>query len=1302
MTFNIPLDDVQRVDIEIEDLTVEVDSSPSFFKPATYLDFYHRIRHGRQEHSKKRLLDSITCSLKAGTLTAIIGGSGSGKTTLLNAVSQWSSNSRISSSGSIRYNGIEGLSKIRHAFVMQHDILLPTLTVRETLTYSADLRLSPSLSRDKKQKVVEEVILELSLKDCANTRIGDYQRRGCSGGEKRRTSIGVQLLANPSVLFLDEPTTGLDATTAFQLVKTLKSLTKKGRTVITTVHQPRSEMWGYFDNLIILSKGGTLIYSGPSDLCIPWFESLGHPLPSYVNPFDFLADLVAIDDRSPDLQRISMRRVEGLRKSWKEYETRHCLTKELAEKFPVQPDAKIKSRKESRWLLQTRVLTARTLLTTYRDPMGMASSIIEAVVMGITCGLIFFRVPRTLSGIKSRQGAMYSVGGLQGYLFLIFETYRLTVDMPGFDRENKEGCIDVIPFLLSRRLARLFTEDLPVPIIFSLIFYFMVGFDIERFPTFLLIVILNHFIAVTCAQTCVATIRHFAGASLIANSVYTLQTLAAGYFIQSNSIPAYLRWTKYITYNYYVFTGFCANEFENNFYDCPNPQRASSPECIQYTGRYILSSLGIPARWKYQPILAQLAFIVFFCILNAAGLRFLKVNLANVKYRTSQMTALVNPRKLDVKSQNKFRRIAVNVENFCLEVEQKSIKGTTTKRIFSPITATFQPGMINVIMGPSGSGKTSLLNSIALRLQDSARRKHKLSGKLTFNGATPTSNVIKSICSYVAQDDDGLFPSLTVRETLRFAAEMRLPSWMTSHEKTSRAETIMLKLGLKDCADTQIGSEIPPVKGISGGEKRRTTIATQILTNPRIILLDEPTSGLDAFTANSIMEGLQELAAEGCTVITTIHQARSDIFFNFFGNVLLLTRGGLPVYSGSSSNMLSYFASLGYDCPQHTNPADFAVDLITIDLQETQREATSRERVVRLTEAWKNELSLSQKVEGKSHDSTMSVMNVISTTSSTEMITESHTNPGALEELASCTASISTPAELGALCRSSIPLGKILPVLLHRSITNFRRQPHLLIARTMQVMGLAILLTLFLAPLGDDFASVQNHVGFVQNISAFYFIGVLQNLAVYPAERDVFYLENDDGLYGVEAFILCYTLLEIPYDVSSCLLAGVFCVFAVGLSNSATVYFVYAFSCFSIVCSGESLGLIFNTLFARHPGLAINIPTVLVALAQVLAGSMSVDMPGFLKKMNLLSPCRYAIRAVAHYAILPKTFTCNNEQRLPDGECAISTGQQVLDLYDLNGPAAVNVALLAVLVVAYRVVAWFALRLARMNKNGGS
>ena len=178
--------------------------------------------------------------------------------------------------------------------------------------------------------------------------------------------------------------------------------------------------------------------------------------------------------------------------------------------------------------------------------------------------------------------------------------------------------------------------------------------------------------------------------------------------------------------------------------------------------------------------------------------------------------------------------------------------------------------------------------------------------------------MIRSLTSYVVQDDTALLPSLTVRETLHYAAILRLPRHISKENKINRAEHVLSQLGLRHCADTLIGSEF--VRGISGGERRRVSIAIQVLTDPRILVLDEPTSGLDGKTAHDIIELLQSLAQGGVTIICTVHQSRSD-FFPMFGNVVLLTTGGRIIYSGMAKDMIPYFCNAGYECPMFANPA---------------------------------------------------------------------------------------------------------------------------------------------------------------------------------------------------------------------------------------------------------------------------------------------------------------------------------------------------------------------------------------------
>jgi ABC-type lipoprotein export system ATPase subunit len=201
-TFNLSLRAVDPVDVCVEDLSLQIDTTrPIWETPPSQI--WHRLCGKNVDtHTHKTVLDSVDAFMPSGSLTAIIGSSGSGKTSLLNIMAGRMSLTKAKVSGATTLNGVAGIEGIRSAYVMQEDVLIPTLTVRETLRYAADLRLPPPATQEERHRVVEQVILELGLKECADTRIGTSTHKGCSGGEKRRTSIGVQMLANPSVCIL--------------------------------------------------------------------------------------------------------------------------------------------------------------------------------------------------------------------------------------------------------------------------------------------------------------------------------------------------------------------------------------------------------------------------------------------------------------------------------------------------------------------------------------------------------------------------------------------------------------------------------------------------------------------------------------------------------------------------------------------------------------------------------------------------------------------------------------------------------------------------------------------------------------------------------------------------------------------------------------------------------------------------------------------------------------------------------------------------------------------------------------------
>lgn len=248
-------------------------------------DLNYYLGQGKDE---KKILKDVNLRFRAGVLTAVMGPSGAGKTTLLNLLIG-NAGGRIE--GRVEVNG-RALSKVAkvfkklYTFVPQDDTLLASLTPRETLTFAARLRLPMAMPAAEKRQRVAKVLDELSLTRCADQRVGNVDRRGISGGERKRASIALELLVNPSVMFVDEPTSGLDSKMAEDVVLTLKRLAQQGRTLICTIHQPSYKIFRRFDRLVLLSLG-SVVYNGSIEDVEGYFSSIGFLTPRGENPIDF-------------------------------------------------------------------------------------------------------------------------------------------------------------------------------------------------------------------------------------------------------------------------------------------------------------------------------------------------------------------------------------------------------------------------------------------------------------------------------------------------------------------------------------------------------------------------------------------------------------------------------------------------------------------------------------------------------------------------------------------------------------------------------------------------------------------------------------------------------------------------------------------------------------------------------------------------------------------------------------------------------------------------------------------------------
>lgn len=264
-----------------------------------------------------------------------------------------------------------------------------------------------------------------------------------------------------------------------------------------------------------------------------------------------------------------------------------------------------------------------------------------------------------------------------------------------------------------------------------------------------------------------------------------------------------------------------------------------------------------------------------------------------------------------------------------------SINSKTEKDFKDPIlnniTGIVRPGEIMAIMGGSGAGKTTLLDILAMK-----SKMGNVAGDIKVNGNLISKKIYSKIVGFVDQDDF-LLPTLTVYETVLNSALLRLPRNMTLDAKKRRVYQVLEELRILDIKDRIVGNELE--RGISGGEKRRVSIACELVTSPLVLFLDEPTSGLDANNASNVIECLVRLAKNyNRTIILSIHQPRSNIF-NLFDRLVLLSEGEL-IYSGDTIGINEFLYNYGYKCPKNYNIADYLID-ITFDNQKRKSVKTN-------------------------------------------------------------------------------------------------------------------------------------------------------------------------------------------------------------------------------------------------------------------------------------------------------------------------------------------------------------------------
>ncbi|KAI7749560.1 hypothetical protein M8C21_021927 [Ambrosia artemisiifolia] len=560
----------------------------------------------------KRLLHGLNGYAEPGRIMAIMGPSGSGKSTLLDALAGRLSKNVVMA-GNILLNGEKkSLSYGAVAYVTQEDVLMGTLSVRETITYSAHLRLPSTMTKEEVEDTIEGTIMEMGLEDCADTLVGNWHLRGISGGEKKRLSIALEILVRPRLLFLDEPTSGLDSASAFFVAHALKSVARDGRTVISSIHQPSSEVFALFDDLFLLS-GGETVYFGETKEAIEFFAESGFACPIKRNPSDHFLRCINSDfDAVTTTLKGSSRIYEGQENSdpfmnMVTTEIKATLVEKYRwSKYAAKARSKIKQLSAVRgigaipntgsqagWWKQLTTLTRRSFVNMSRDMGYYWMRIIIYLVVSICVGTIFYDVGTSYTAILARGACGGFITGFMTFMSIgSFPSF--IEDMKIFTRERHNGYYGVGVFILSNFLSS-FPFLVAVSLVTGTIAWNMVKFNhgFSRYAFYCLNLFGSIAVIESCMMIVASLVPNFLMGLVIGAGVLGVMMMTSGFFRQLPDLPKpFWRYpVSYLNYGSWALQGGYKNDLLNLVFDglAPGDPNITGAEVITKLYRLPLS-----------------------------------------------------------------------------------------------------------------------------------------------------------------------------------------------------------------------------------------------------------------------------------------------------------------------------------------------------------------------------------------------------------------------------------------------------------------------------------------------------------------------------------------------------------------------------------------------------------------------------------------------------------------------------------------------------------------------------------------
>ncbi|KAK3408463.1 hypothetical protein EUGRSUZ_J00695 [Eucalyptus grandis] len=519
-----------RHDVTVKDLSYRVQPQGSLAAPWSF---------GLLRNPKPvSILNSVSFAARSGEILAVVGPSGTGKSTLIRVLAGRVKDQQFDPKCiSINHDQVTSPAQLRGTcgFVAQEDNLIPLLTVKETLMYSAKFRLR-GMSQKKREERVEGLVQELGLTHAADTFVGDEENRGISGGERKRVSIGVDMIHDPPILLLDEPTSGLDSKSALQVIELLSSMAKAHqRTIIISIHQPSYRILGFISNYLILYRG-SVVHSGSIELLEERIAKLGLQVPLQLNTLEFAMEI---------LSPLETTYCQGHSPALLDKET-------LPYSYPMWPGV------ETRRIV---FLCSRFWKIIYRTKQLLLARTMQAVVGGFGLGSVYVNMRKNEGGVTERLGLFaFSLSFLLSSTVEALPIY--LQERRVLMKESSRGAYRISSYMVANTIVFL-PFLFAVAFLFAVPVYWIVGLNpsIGAFAFFTFIVWVIVLMASSLVLFLSAVSPDFISGNSLICTVLGAFFLFSGYFIPKESIPKYWLFMYYVSLYRYPLDALLTNEY---------------------------------------------------------------------------------------------------------------------------------------------------------------------------------------------------------------------------------------------------------------------------------------------------------------------------------------------------------------------------------------------------------------------------------------------------------------------------------------------------------------------------------------------------------------------------------------------------------------------------------------------------------------------------------------------------------------------------------------------------------------------